>query len=486
MPSDDQSESFASLFEQSAPTKRAKAVRVGQRVKAVVIQVGQESVFVEIDGKTQAFLEAADLRNEEGEITVKEGDTVEANVVEVNDAQGIVRLARTMGRPNNAAGLEQARAAGLPVDAKVTGVNKGGLEVDVAGVRAFCPMSQIDSKFVEDPKEFIGQTLRFMITDIKDGGRNVVLSRRQALLSESAATSGRALEKVTPGAVLEGTVSSIRDFGAFVDLGGVEGLIPRSEISHDRGATIESVLSAGDAVKVQVREVKEVDDPKAKTPGAKMTRITLSLKALVEDPWIGLDITIGKVVAGTVSRIAEFGAFVRISDGVDGLLHASEFTKKKGEKAPFEPGAHVLVVVKKIDRNEKKISLALADEGAAVGSIVAADQKIAIGSVVKGTVERIETYGVFVQVEGVRGKGGRGLIPVSETGTQRGTDLRKAFPEGSEVRAKVLETGDGKLKLSIKAAKDADERADFEQAKAKGAAPKSLGTFGDLLKNFKK
>lgn len=485
MPSDDRSESFASLFEQSAPVKRTKAVRVGQRVKAVVIQVGQESVFVEIDGKTQAFLEAVDLRNDEGEITLKEGDTVEANVVEVNDAQGIVRLARSMGKPNNVAGLEQARAAGLPVDAKVTGVNKGGLEVDVAGVRAFCPMSQIDSKFVEDPKEFIGQTLRFMITDIKDGGRNVVLSRRQALLQESAATSGRALEKVAVGAVLEGTVSSIRDFGAFVDLGGVEGLIPRSEISHDRGATIESVLSAGDVVNVQVREVKEVDDPKAKQPGAKMTRITLSLKALVEDPWIGLDLTIGKVVAGTVSRIAEFGAFVRIADGVDGLLHASEFSKKKGDKAPFEAGAHVLVVVKKVDRAEKKISLALADENAVVGSIVT-EQKVAIGSVVKATVERIETYGVFVQVEGMRGKAGRGLIPVSETGTQRGTDLRKAFPEGSEVRAKVLETGDGKLKLSLKAAKDADERADFEQAKAKGAAPKSLGTLGDLLKNFKK
>ena len=163
----------------------------------------------------------------------------------------------------------------------------------------------------------------------------------------------------------------------------------------------------------------------------------------------------------------------------------SSGSKKKGDKAPFEAGAHVLVVVKKVDRAEKKISLALADENAVVGSIVT-EQKVAIGSVVKATVERIETYGVFVQVEGMRGKAGRGLIPVSETGTQRGTDLRKAFPEGSEVRAKVLETGDGKLKLSLKAAKDADERADFEQAKAKGAAPKSLGTLGDLLKNFKK
>lgn len=485
MSSDAPNDSFAALFEQSAPTKRTKAVRVGQRVKAVVIQVGQESVFVEIDGATQAFLEAADLRNDEGEITVKEGETIEANVVEVDDSKGFVRLARSMGKPNNAAGLEQAKAAGLPVEGRVSGLNKGGLEVEIGGVRAFCPMSQIDSKYVEDPKEFIGQTLRFMVTEVKDGGRSVVLSRRAALVQEGSQNSGRVLASVVAGAVLEGTVSSVRDFGAFVDLGGVEGMIPRSEISHDRGASVESVLNPGDVVKVQVREVKEVDDPKSKGPGAKMTRITLSLKALVEDPWVGLDLTVGKVVSGTVSRLAEFGAFVKIADAVDGLLHASEFSKKKGDKAPFEVGASVLVVVKKIDRSEKKISLGLANPGAVVGSTVV-EQRVAIGSVVKATVDRIETYGVFVQVEGTSGKAGRGLIPAAETGMPRGTDLRKAFPEGSEVRAKVLETGDGKLKLSLKAAKDADERADFEEARAKNQMPKSLGTLGDLLKNFKK
>jgi small subunit ribosomal protein S1 len=476
-------DSFAAMFEQQPvqPRKR-RAIRVGDRLDAVVIQVGRDAVFVELDGKQQAFLEAAELRDDDGTMSVKVGDKLSANVVEINDEQGVVRLGRSLGKPGSVAALEMAKASGLGVDGKITGVNKGGLEVEVGGARAFCPMSQVDARRIEeeDAKAMIGQTLKFMVTDVRDGGKSVVLSRRNLLAREATESATRALSDIVPGAVLRGTVTGVRDFGAFVDLGGIEGLIPRSEVSHDRSAAISSSLKPGDAVEVSVLEVKDVE---AARPGAPTKKITLSLKALAADPWAELDITEGRVVKGTVVRITEFGRFIRLAPAVEGLLHISEL----GKNAKGDEGEELLVVVKKIDRAAKKISLVPAPDGAEAGSTVAtgAGVSIKVNSVVTGVVERIETYGIFVQVDGTKGRSGRGLVPQAELGVPRGTDLRKSFPEGTKVTAKVLETGEGRLRLSIKGAKDAEERADFEAARGKAQVPASLGTFADLLKGRK-
>jgi small subunit ribosomal protein S1 len=285
------------------------------------------------------------------------------------------------------------------------------------------------------------------------------------------------MSEVVPGAVLKGTVTSVRDFGAFVDLGGVEGMIPRSEIAHDRSVAVGDALKAGDSVEVQVREVKPVENAK---PGAPTHKITLSLKALAADPWEGLDLVEGRVVAGTVTRATDFGRFVRLAPGVEGLLHASELGRGGGA----DEGEEVRVVVKKIDRDAKKISLVPAPDGAAPGSTVA-NVAVTVGAIVSGTVERIETYGIFVQIDGTKGRAGRGLVPNAELGVPRGTDLRKAFPEGTRVTAKVLETGEGRLRLSVKGAKADEERADYEQARGKQNVPASLGTFADLLKKKK-
>src|SRR4051794_22262170 len=196
-------DSFASMFEQQpvAPRKR-RAIRVGDRLDAVVIQVGRDAVFVELDGKQQAFLEAAELRDDDGTMSVKVGDKLSANVVEINDEQGVVRLGRSLGKPGSVAALEMAKASGLGVDGKITGVNKGGLEVEVGGARAFCPMSQVDARRIEeeDAKAMIGQTLKFMVTEVKDGGKSVVLSRRNLLAREATESATRALSDIVPGA----------------------------------------------------------------------------------------------------------------------------------------------------------------------------------------------------------------------------------------------------------------------------------------------
>jgi len=479
----EKNESFAAMFEEDArgrDVKKRRRYKVGDRLEAVVVQVGRDAVFVELDGKQQAFLEAIELREEDGTIAVKEGDKLTAHVVEVNEAQGTIRLGRSMGKPGSIAALETAKASGLAVEGKVVSVNKGGLEVELAGTRAFVPMSQIDARRIEDAdaKALIGQTLRFLVTDIRDGGKNVVLSRRALLAKEQSENASRAMSDIVPGAVLRGSVTGIRDFGAFVDLGGIEGLIPRSEIAHDRSVAIGDALKPGDNVEVLVREIKDVENPK---PGAPTKKITLSLKALTADPWAELDIVEGRVVDGTVVRSTDFGRFVRLAPAVEGLLHVSELSKS----TKADEGETIRVVVKKIDRNAKKISLALVPEGAEAGTTVTTGIAVKVGAVVTGVVERIEQYGIFVQIDGTKGRAGRGLVPQAELGVPRGTDLRKTFPEGTKVTAKVLETGEGRLRLSIKGAKDAEERADFEAARSKAHAPASLGTFADLLKGRK-
>jgi small subunit ribosomal protein S1 len=384
-------DSFAALFEAQGKSAAArKKVRVGETLEAVIVQIGKDTVFVELDGKQQAMIERVELNNSDGSIDLNVGDTVRAKVLSVDDQTGAVRLGKSLGRATDLASFELARETGAGVEGKVTGVNKGGVEVDLGkGVRGFCPNSQLGPRGTEG-KDLVGTTTTFAVTEIKDGGRSIVLSRRRLLEADAKEARERVLASLEKGKVVRGTVTAVREFGAFVDLGGIEALLPASELGHERGVAVADKVKAGETVEAQVLEIKE--DGK---------KITLSLKALLP--------------------------------------------------APEKP-------------------------------VKASGPRPQIGAVVKGKVVRIETYGVFVQVDGTDGREGRGLVPSAELGVPRGTDLRKAFPEGTELTAKVLETGDGRLKLSVKGAKDAAERADFEAHKDMASAGKSLGTFGDLLK----
>lgn len=480
------SDSFASLFEAESrgqSQKKARLPALGERVRAEVVQLGKDSVFVELlaDGfgkRVQAYLNLDDVRGADGQVQLKPGDTLEAVVVEIKS--GEVRLGRGMGRPQGADELERAFQAGVSVEGKVSGVNKGGLEVEVAGIRAFCPISQADRGFLADPKSLVGQVLSFLVTEFAENGKRVVLSRRKLLEQEASAQAAQTLAKLVPGAVLPGTVTSIREFGAFVDLGGVEGLLPNAELSYDRGTTAEAVLSPGNRVEVQVREVKEGQPDKR---GNKTTKITLSLKALSKDPWEQVESSapIGTVLSGSVARVLDFGVFVRLSAGVEGLLHVSELGGKVQDASKlYKVGDTLNVVVRAVDRSARKISLAPAPDGLSVGA-EARGPSLSIGSLVQGTVDRVETYGIFLQIEGTRGRAGRGLVPNAELGTQRGADTRKLFPLGTKLTAKVLETGEGKLRLSLRAVKDDEERADFDGFRAQ-SAQKGLGTLGDLLR----
>jgi small subunit ribosomal protein S1 len=482
---------FASMFESSTATptrgERARPLSLGEKCRAEVVQVGRDVVFVEIldratlGKRPQAFIQTLDLRTPSGELSVKMGEVIEGVVVDIDRRSGEVRLGRSMGKPEGLTELENAHAAGVAVEGKVSGVNKGGLEVEVAGIRAFCPMSQIDRAPVTDAQVWVGRTLQFRVTELRDGGKRVVLSRRAVLEEERKHVAAQTIAKLTVGAVLRGSVTSVRDFGAFVDLGGVEGLIPNAELSYDRGKKASDLLAPGDGVEVQVREVKEgVVDKR----GVPTTKITLSLKALAQDPWdnIGAHAPEGKVARGVVTRLLEFGAFVQLVPGVEGLLHVSELGGKVNHPSQvLKVGQSIDVVVRSVDAGARKISLAPAADGLAVGAD-AGTPRLLVGAIVSGVVDRIESYGVFLQVDGTKGRVGRGLIPNAELGVPRGTDLRKQFPIGKSLSAKVLETGDGKLRLSLKAIEEDQERADFDGFKEASAAAAKLGTFADLFK----
>ena len=472
-------DSFAALFEQQKPTpaRRSKGWHVGERVEAVVVQITRDAVFVDLDEKRQAWIDPIELAGAGGALTVRVGDTIAAHVVEVDARSGSVKLGRSLGKAGSTAALELARDEGIAIEGKVAAINKGGAEVELeGGVRAFCPVSQLDNRYVADTASFVGRSMRFRVTEIRDGGKSVVLSRRAVLEAEAREAQDRILKTLTPGTVVKGSVSGVREFGAFVDLGGVEGLVPASELSHDSHIRPGDVVKPGDVIEVQVKDIRQHEG---------QTRVTLSLKALAADPWTALDVIAppGRVLSGTVTRVVDFGAFIRIAAGVEGLLHVSELPGRVEHPSKvLTPGQSLLVVVKSSDAAARKISLIPAPEGAAAGS-AAQSMSVVPGAIVKCVVDRIEQYGVFVQVEGTRGRAGRGLIPNVELGTARGADVRKHFSEGQHLSAKVLETGEGRLRLSIRAIKDDEERAAFEgyQSKSGAGAPR-MGTLGDLMK----
>jgi small subunit ribosomal protein S1 len=480
--------SFAALFEAEAHDPKAKKHRIpglGERVRAEVVQVGKDAIFLELLGggagkRVQAYVSLEEVRAPDGSVALKIGDSLEAVVVD--NKNGELRLGRTMGKPQGAEELERACEARVAVEGKVTGVNKGGLDVEIGGLRAFCPMSQADRGFLAEPQSLVGRTLSFLVTEVKEGGRRVVVSRKALLAEEARAARELTREKLVVGAVLSGSVSAVREFGAFVDLGGIEGLLPNAEISYDRSQNAQGTLNPGDTVEVQIREIKEGAVDKRGNP---TTKITLSLKSLSADPWDNVEsvAAVGRVLRGSISRVVEFGAFVRVANGIEGLLHVSELSGGVADATQvLKVGQSVDVVVRALDKAGRKCSLTLAPEGFAVGAEVRGPS-ISIGAIVNGTVERVEAFGVFLQLDGTRGREGRGLIPNVELGTPRGSDTRKLFPVGQKVTAKVLEKGDGKLRLSIKAVKEDEERADFDGFREKHTTGKNLGTFADLLKN---
>lgn len=393
-------EDFAAMLAASEQVARASGrprrarFAIGDMVRGKVVSIGQEVTVIELPDGGEGTLETLELRDAQGEMTVAPGETIEARVVAFGEKQGFVTLRRGAGAGRGKSSLTEAAATGLPVEGLITGVNKGGLDVDVGGVRGFLPISQLELRPVADPATYVGQRLSFRVTRYEEDrrGANLVLSRRALLEEESRALAAETRGKVVLGAVLPGVVTALKDFGAFVDVGGIEGLLPASEISFSRGTRPADVLTVGQSISVQVARIEKRDDPK------RSLQISFSMKSLERDPWADVAATLraGSVTQGKVMRVEPFGAFVELAPGVEGLLHISELGAKRPlrhAREAVKPGETLTVTVLAVEEERRRISLALGersdgidDEGraAAVKASGSSGQMGTLGDLFKG------------------------------------------------------------------------------------------------------
>ena len=334
------------MFEASV---KAKQFKRGQTVDGTIVSIGPKVAFVNIGGKGEAEIDVAELKDHEGDIDVSVGDRISAMVVSTSG--GIVLSRKGVRNTATLRELEDAWQAGLAVEGKVVQEVKGGYEVRIARERAFCPISQIDILRTSDPAVHIGKTYAFNIIEYKEGGKNIVVSRRRQLEQEQRANAAGIRKSIVPGAVMTGRVVSVPDFGAFVDLGGgIQGLLHVSEMSWTRVSNPNEVVAIGDQVTLRVLRVDEATE-----------KISLGLKQLQDDPWTmaAAKFPVGQVRTGRVTRLADFGAFVELEPGFTGLLPFAESGIDRGMdmRKALPIGSDVEVAILEVDPEARRIRL---------------------------------------------------------------------------------------------------------------------------------
>ncbi|MGE5341822.1 MAG: 30S ribosomal protein S1 [Candidatus Omnitrophota bacterium] len=358
---DGKEESFEKMLEESFQSVRN--LDIGEEVKARVIGFDNDNVFLDLGTRVDGMLRKTELVRK-GRLTVKEGDRI--TVFITGKGKGYWQCSSRLGTseqgeqdPQRVAALmtlEEAFHAGTPVTGKVFDSNKGGFKVNIMGIDTFCPISQIGSTYCDKPEEHLNKTYTFLIIQYEDEGNNIVVSRREFLDQEAKQISEKLWQKVEAGQVYEGTVKSVQDFGAFIDIGGIEGLLHISEISYMRIAKVSDVLTLGQKVKVAVIEVDR-----------KNRKLSLSLKSLMDDPWVDTikDLKVGGEYQGKVVRMKTFGAFIELFPGVDGMVHISRLGTNRRHQHPKEVlnvGDMVTVRILEIDEANRRISLTMEQE----------------------------------------------------------------------------------------------------------------------------
>lgn len=462
------SEDFAELFA-SYESQRKAALKAGDKVSGTVISIGQKSVFVDCGASVDGIVDREELLNDAGELTVAEGDTLELYVVGLTDDS--VRLSKALTGAGGLNMLQDAYEGGVPVEGKVKEQIKGGFHVEIMKRRAFCPVSQIDSRYVANPEDYVGQTLQFRITKLTEGGRNIVVSRRALLEVEQQQASAEFFDGVKPGDVVDGTVTRLAAFGAFVELvPGVEGLVHISEISWARIQSPDEALSVGDRVRV-----KYLGTSAGKKPGE--TRLSLSIKQAQDDPWktVSERFKEGDKVTGKVVKLMEFGAFVEIAPGIEGLVHVSEMSYAKRIHKPgdvVQVGDMVAAVIKQVDVEKQRISLSMRDAEGDPWLTVA--DKYPVGQTFEGTVEKRQQFGLFVNLE----PGVTGLLPQSVMAKAEGEVKYDKLVAGDKVVVSIESVNLRDRKISLGTGKK-DEVSDWKGYKPQAGG--DMGSLGDVL-----
>lgn len=433
-------EDFSKLLMEQEQSVGEKTFEKGQIVEGAIVEINQDCAYVNIGAKAEASIPVSELMNpEDGKVANVVGDVIKAKIV------GFDGSCALLSRSNKVAGsiaLEEAWQAGTAVKARVKAVNKGGFELDVYGHRAFCPLSQIQKGKVENPEEFVGQSFDFKISKYAKKGRDIVLSRTALMDEENRLKREEILSNIKVGDVLDAKVVSLQDYGAFVDVGGVDGLVHVSEISYQHITHPKEVLTVGQDVRVQVLNIEST---------AKGTKLSLSMKRLEDDPFANAlsDIKVGSHLQGKVMRTTNFGAFVEIAPGVEGLVHVSELGGKRGVRVEdlVKPGDVIEVTVLSVDEASRRISLSYKSAAPAENPWEKINEYFTVGQEVTGTVESATEFGVFVKLD----HHVTALLPKSEIGAAT-KDLENA-KKGDSLTAKIIliDADRKRLTLSTKA-----------------------------------
>jgi small subunit ribosomal protein S1 len=430
---------FAEAFEASLNFKTPEQ---GELLKGQIVSISGDDAFVSYGGPSEAVMAANELDG------LDVGDTVEGTVVKTSPE---IRISRKLAKGKASLDLlRQMYENRLPVEAKVAARNKGGFDVNIGGLRAFCPLSQIALGKIDNPDQFIGQAYEFRVTELSDDGRRIVVSRAALLKEANASRAEETRRNIVPGAELTGTIKTITPFGAFVDLGGIDGLLHVSEMSRRRVTDPKEVVTVGQDVRVKV--IKVENDGK---------RISLSMKDQEPDPWgdVGDRYPAGTQFSGRIVRTTDFGLFVEVEPGIDGLVHYSQlpFGVKQGD-TDIAIGSTVTGWIREVDSSKKRLSLSLREvatrdpwEGAA--------QRYPAGKVVEGTVDHGGAPGIFVQIE----PGLTGLIPNSEISVAPGADPSRAYEAGQKLAVRIMSIDPQRKRISLshEAAKAAAERDEY-------------------------
>lgn len=453
----------------------------GDKVSGKVLKISKDTIFIDLGGKSEGIADLQEFLDKKGTLTIKEGDYVEMRVASIRDGIQLTKGMKVQG-PDSLDILREAKENLIPIEGRVSKAVKGGFEIDLSGIRAFCPLGQIDLPFCEKPEEHVGARYSFRIMEIKEKGKNIIVSRRVILEEEQEKKLKETLARLKPDLECEGKVTKLTDFGAFVDIGGIEGMVHISEISHGRISHPSEILKAGQQVNVKVLKIEMDKEGRSK--------ISLSVRALEPDSWDkGLGFEEGEIISGKVSRLTDFGAFVEVAPGVDGLVHVSEISY---ERVPhpskfLREGDRVEVLVMGIDHEAHRVSLSIkeADIQKRMSEEERSDKvRLEVGQILRGVVEDIKPYGLFIRLPQF-GQKLRGLLPMEEMRDSEKGDVKKKFPRGKEIQVEILSIDEKKrIRLSQRVMEEREDREDYKKFQEKEEGGK-LGTLGDVFKNLK-
>ncbi len=430
-------ESFAELFEQSQQI--LSKLKPGSIVSGIVVEIRNDVVVINAGLKSEGIVTIDQFKDDEGQLEVEVGDEVKVALEALEDGFGETRLSREKAKRSMVWDeLEETFDADETVTGKISGKVKGGFTVDIKDVRAFLPGSLVDVRPVRDPAYLEGKDLEFKIIKLDRKRNNVVVSRRAVVESEYSEEREKLLERLTEGAIIHGVVKNLTDYGAFVDLGGIDGLLHITDMAWKRVRHPSEVVNVGDELDVRVLKYDR-----------ERNRVSLGLKQLGDDPWVNISrrYPVSSRLFGKVSNVTDYGCFVEIEPGVEGLVHVSEmdWTNKNVNPAKVvQVSDEVEVMVLDVDEERRRISLGIKQTRSNPWEAFAAmHQK---GDKVSGAIKSITDFGIFVGLEG----GIDGLVHLSDISWQAsGDDLIRDFKKGEEVEAVVLAVDPERERISL-------------------------------------